>query len=172
MTDAPAGLAPKHAAFAIAALATAALDRIAKACVVHAIEPGSSVDVVRGFFSITHVRNPGAAFGFLASSSPELRGMLFATAAAAALLVILVHLRAVARGERREPVALGLVAGGAVGNAIDRLFRGAVVDLFHFHWGDFSWYVFNLADAAIVAGVAGLLYDSFLGGHNRAQNPG
>jgi signal peptidase II len=64
-------------------------------------------------------------------------------------------------------VALGLIIGGAVGNAIDRLAYGAVVDfaLFHVQFGEktYNWYVFNLADAAIVAGVAALLYDSFLG---------
>jgi signal peptidase II len=64
-------------------------------------------------------------------------------------------------------VALGLIIGGAIGNAIDRLAYGAVVDfaLFHVQIGEkiFNWYVFNLADVAIVAGVAALLYDSFLG---------
>ncbi len=65
-------------------------------------------------------------------------------------------------------IALGLVIGGAVGNGIDRLAFGAVVDFVHFHVGDFSWYVFNLADVWIVAGVAGLLYDSFRIGPNSA----
>ncbi len=64
-------------------------------------------------------------------------------------------------------IALGLIIGGAIGNAIDRLAYGAVVDfaLFHLQIGGntYNWYVFNLADAAIVAGVMGLLYDSFVG---------
>lgn len=57
-------------------------------------------------------------------------------------------------------LALGLVAGGAIGNAIDRAVYGAVFDFVHLHWGRWSWYVFNLADAAIVAGVIGLILDS------------
>ena len=57
--------------------------------------------------------------------------------------------------------ALGLVIGGALGNALDRLIRGAVADFFQLHWGNWTWYVFNLADVAIVAGVALLLYESF-----------
>jgi signal peptidase II len=57
--------------------------------------------------------------------------------------------------------ALGLLIGGAIGNAIDRAVQGAVVDFVSLHAGSFRWYVFNLADAAIVAGVAGLLYDAF-----------
>lgn len=65
-------------------------------------------------------------------------------------------------------LALALVIGGAVGNGIDRLAFGAVVDFVHFHVGTFSWYVFNLADVWIVAGVAGLLYDSFRNGPNSA----
>ncbi|MHA7774285.1 signal peptidase II [Roseibium sp. M-1] len=65
-------------------------------------------------------------------------------------------------------LALALVIGGAVGNGIDRIVFGAVVDFVHFHVGSFSWYVFNLADVWIVAGVAGLLYDSFRNGPNSA----
>jgi signal peptidase II len=57
--------------------------------------------------------------------------------------------------------AIGLVIGGAMGNALDRITHGAVADFFHLHWGDLSWYIFNPADIAIVAGVALLLYDSF-----------
>ena len=57
--------------------------------------------------------------------------------------------------------AIGLVIGGALANALDRLTRGAVADFFQLHWGDWTWYVFNLADVAIVAGVALLLYESF-----------
>lgn len=65
----------------------------------------------------------------------------------------------------REPsrlgvVALALIIGGALGNAVDRIAYGAVADFVHLHYGDFSWYIFNIADAAIVAGVIGLLYDS------------
>jgi len=68
-------------------------------------------------------------------------------------------------GARRRvlAVSLGLIAGGAIGNAIDRVVWGAVLDFVYFHVGSFSWYVFNVADAAIVAGVAGLLYDSLVG---------
>lgn len=58
--------------------------------------------------------------------------------------------------------SLGLIVGGAVGNVIDRLAYGAVFDFLQLHWGSWSWYVFNVADAAIVAGVVGLLYDSFV----------
>lgn len=65
---------------------------------------------------------------------------------------------------------LGLVVGGAAGNLVDRLIYGAVIDFVALHWSDFEWYIFNIADAAIVAGVAALLYDSAFGSHSRAAN--
>jgi signal peptidase II len=65
-------------------------------------------------------------------------------------------------GGRVLAVSLGLIVGGALGNVIDRLAYGAVFDFIQFHIGTWSWYVFNVADAAIVAGVFGLLYDSFV----------
>ena len=58
-------------------------------------------------------------------------------------------------------LSLALIIGGALGNGLDRAWYGAVVDFVHFHWGSFSWYIFNIADVAIVVGVLGLLYESF-----------
>jgi signal peptidase II len=71
-------------------------------------------------------------------------------------------------GKPVTAAALGLVIGGALANALDRAIHGAVADFFHLHWGDWSWYVFNLADVAIVVGVAGLLYDSLFEGRRAA----
>jgi len=68
-------------------------------------------------------------------------------------------------------LAIGLVAGGALGNGVDRIFRGAVVDFVLLHWGEWRWYVFNLADVAIVAAVALLLYDSWLGKAQSVNTP-
>ena len=63
--------------------------------------------------------------------------------------------------DRWTVLSLALLVGGALGNGLDRAFYGAVVDFVHFHWGSFSWYIFNIADVAIVVGVVGLLYESF-----------
>lgn len=65
-------------------------------------------------------------------------------------------------------VSLALVVGGALGNGLDRAVYGAVVDFVHLHWGSFSWYIFNIADAAIVVGVVGLLYESFRPGAEKS----
>lgn len=64
-------------------------------------------------------------------------------------------------GDRLTVISLALIVGGAIGNGIDRMVYGAVVDFVYLHWGRFSWYIFNIADAAIVVGVLGLLYESF-----------
>jgi signal peptidase II len=66
-------------------------------------------------------------------------------------------------------VSLALIIGGALGNGLDRIVYGAVVDFVHFHVGSFSWYIFNIADAAIVFGVLGLLYESLRPGPDRSK---
>jgi signal peptidase II len=105
--------------------------------------------------------NTGISYGLLQQQSP-LGGIILLLGKALAVVLLWVWL---ARTRTRlAALSLGLIIGGAIGNAVDRLAYGAVADLVHFHVGGFSWYVFNLADAAIVAGVAGLLYDSFFGG--------
>lgn len=86
------------------------------------------------------------------------------------LAVVGLWVWAVRANSRFLACALALVLGGAIGNGIDRLIYGAVVDFVHFHVGDFSWYVFNVADASIVAGVVGLLYDGLRSGPNSAAN--
>lgn len=116
------------------------------------------------FFDIVLTWNRGISYGWFQAETPTAQAVLLAikVAAVTALAVWLwrAHNRIVAIG-------LGLIIGGAFGNGIDNVAYGAVVDFafFHLEWGDFrfNWYVFNLADAAIVAGVLCLLYDSVLG---------
>jgi signal peptidase II len=112
--------------------------------------------------------NPGVSFSLLRQNAALGRWLLFAFAAAAVVMLSVWLWRA---GSLLTALALGLIIGGAIGNAIDRLAYGAVVDFVFFHitfpsW-EFRWYVFNLADAAIVAGVIGLLYETLVG--ERAQ---
>ena len=90
----------------------------------------------------------------------------FALAASLALAVWLAS-----HTSRLAAVAIGLIIGGAIGNAIDRVVYGAVADFFSLHAFGLEWYVFNIADTAIVAGVVGLLYDSLFGGHKKVGNP-
>jgi signal peptidase II len=119
---------------------------------------------VTPFFDLVLAWNIGISFGWFQNDSPAAQIALMAIKAVAviALGVWLARSRTV-----MAAVALGMIIGGAIGNAIDRFVYGAVVDfaLFHVQIGEktFNWYVFNLADVAIVAGVVALLYDSFMG---------
>jgi signal peptidase II len=119
---------------------------------------------VTPFFDLVLAWNVGISFGWLQSDNQLVQIALMAIKAVAvvALAIWMARSRTLI-----ATVALGLIIGGAIGNGIDRFAYGAVVDfaLFHIQIGGkaFNWYVFNLADVAIVAGVAALLYDSFLG---------
>ncbi len=118
------------------------------------------------FFDFVLTRNTGISYGLFQTESPVGQWVLLGLKAAAVLLLCLWLARA---RDRLTALSLGLIIGGAIGNAIDRLAYGWVADFVFFHvatatWR-FNWYVFNLADVAIVAGVAGLLYDSLVGEH-------
>jgi signal peptidase II len=119
---------------------------------------------VTPFFDLVLAWNIGISFGWLQSDN-QLAQLALMAVKAVAVVVLAIWM---ARSRTLiATVALGLIIGGAIGNAIDRFAYGAVVDfaLFHIQIGgkSFNWYVFNVADVAIVAGVAALLYDSFLG---------
>ncbi len=118
------------------------------------------------FFDFVLTRNTGISYGLFQTEGPVGQWVLLGLKAAAVLLLCLWLARA---RDRLTALSLGLIIGGAIGNAIDRLAYGWVADFVFFHvatatWR-FNWYVFNLADVAIVAGVAGLLYDSLVGEH-------
>lgn len=117
------------------------------------------------FFNLVMAWNEGVSYGLF---STHQQGVLVAVA-----LIISLGLWLWANGNASllAAVALALIIGGALSNALDRLIYGAVADFFHFHVGSFSWYVFNLADVAIVAGVAVLVYDSVFGKANVAKPP-
>lgn len=129
---------------------------------VYGIEAKAPVRIT-SFFDLVMVWNRGVSYGLLTTHVQE---WLIVLSLAIALL-----LWVWACGARRAiaAAALGLVIGGALGNATDRLARGAVADFFHFHYQQFSWYVFNVADIAIVAGVALLLYESFVMGERDSR---
>ncbi len=143
---------------AIAALGILILDQASKWWVLEVFDLPAKVSVpVLPMLNLTMVWNRGITFGLLSSDST-----LAATLLAALALGVVVALGLWLRRAERLPVALalGAVSGGAVGNVIDRLRFGAVVDFIHAHAWGWSWYVFNIADAAIVCGVAVLVLDS------------
>lgn len=118
------------------------------------------------FFDLVYVKNLGISYGLGAGVIGQGALAGFALLAALGLMVWLV--RGAMNGVMA--VSIGLLIGGAVGNAVDRLHLGGVADFFLLHAYGYSWYVFNIADAAIVAGVVGLLYDSLRSSRNGAAN--
>jgi signal peptidase II len=153
-------MTPKTRIFAAAALLSALADQASKLAVDAKLDFTDRIPVIDGFFYLTHVRNPGAAFGLFADSSPLIRVTLFIGITLVALAMIASFQRRLAPGDRFSALSLGLIMGGAVGNLIDRVFRGEVVDFLHFRlWGGYQWPDFNLADSFIVVGVAFLVIE-------------
>jgi signal peptidase II len=148
------------------AAAAAAADQIHKAWMIGLFESkGVSKFTLAPFFDVVMIPNTGISFGLLkqVSEAGQWALVAFSLCAVIALVYWLARLQT-----RFAAISVGLIAGGALGNAIDRIRFGAVSDFFDFHIGWFHWYVFNLADVAIVAGVAGLLYDSLISSHKSA----
>lgn len=122
------------------------------------------IAVIEGFFYLTHVRNPGAAFGLFTTGPPEFRKLFFVAVSLVAIVLIVSFYRRLAPGDRLSALALGLVLGGAIGNLIDRIRLGEVIDFLHFRlWRGYSWPDFNLADSFIVVGVGFLMLELLVG---------
>ena len=148
-----------------AAVITAVLDQALKIWLLFVFELGRKGHVAIGpFVDLVLTWNTGISYGWFQQDGPLGQGALLALKVIAVALLWIWLARA---GTRLSATSLGLIIGGAIGNGIDRLAYGAVADFVLLHvqtasWS-FHWYVFNLADVAIVAGVAGLLYESLLG---------
>lgn len=119
------------------------MDQFSKVLIRRLFSPGQSISIL-GFFKITHVKNPGAAFGLLPNHQ-----LIFSITTFVVVVLIFFYYRRLKPSERAVKFALGLELGGAVGNLVDRLFFGQVTDFLDFR----IWPVFNLADIAIVAGL-------------------
>ncbi|CUA94756.1 lipoprotein signal peptidase [Pannonibacter indicus] len=121
------------------------------------------------FLELVTVWNRGISYGLLQQETDLGR---WALAIFTVLAAIALWVWAVRSNSKFSGVSLALIIGGALGNGVDRFAYGAVYDFLHIHFGSFSWYVFNIADAAIVAGVAALLYDGWRGSPNKASKGG
>ena len=157
----------------IAGIVTLVLDQASKLWLLFVFDIAHRGAVkVTPFFDLVLAWNVGISFGWFQNDGFLAQAVL-TTIKAVAVVVLAIWM---ARSRTLlATLALGLIIGGAIGNAIDRVAYGAVVDfaLFHVQIGGntYNWYVFNLADVAIVAGVAGLLYDSVLGAPPAAKAP-
>lgn len=145
---------------AVVALLTLALDQASKLWLLFGYDlPLREPIAVTPFLDLLVVWNRGVSYGLFQQYSELGRWLLVAVQVLAAIGLAVWMVRA---SSRLLALSLALIAGGAIGNAVDRIAYGAVFDFVHVHAGAWSWYVFNVADAAIVAGVIGLLYDSLV----------
>ncbi len=148
--------------FYLIALAVILLDQVTKHLIVRTLRLGQGIPVIPGFFDIVYVLNPGAAFGFLATLSEQVRNPFFILISAAAVILIVVYRARYLRSHRLASFALALILGGAIGNLIDRLRYGVVVDFLDVHVAQYHWPAFNVADSAISIGVSLMILDMLL----------
>lgn len=161
-----AGTVPATGTWLALALLLVLADQLTKYLAVNLISPASPVPLLP-FLSLVLTYNTGAAFSFLADGSGWQRWFFVAIAVAASILLVWMLNK-----HRRDVIlciGLTLILGGAVGNLIDRLVTGAVVDFVLLYWRQYHWPAFNLADSCITVGAAILIWDGFVRAPRRAQ---
>ncbi len=147
----------------VTALAVAVLDQLSKALIVaHFAGSAFGGEKLTPFFNLVFTLNRGISFGLFnaAPGAAGLNAFLFSLAAAVIVAGLVYWLKRVS--SPMLAIAIGLIVGGAVGNVIDRIRYGAVVDFLDFHLGGYHWPAFNVADSAICIGVAAMLFESLL----------
>ena len=136
-------------------------DQITKAVIQKTVPLYHSITVIPGFFSITHIHNPGGAFGFMANKSPGLRNLLFLLISSLAVCLIFYFYKKTPQKYSLLSACFALILGGALGNLIDRIRFGKVVDFLDFYIGSYHWPAFNVADSAISLGALVLVVEIF-----------
>ena len=144
------------------AAAVVLVDQLTKLWIMATFALHEQLNIIPGFFNLIHVTNTGAAFGFLAGSKSMLRQVFFVGVALMALVIMVFVYGHLKKQGKLFVYALGLIAGGAVGNLIDRLRFGSVIDFLDFYIGSYHWPAFNAADSAITIGVGLFLLGTLL----------
>lgn len=147
-----------------------ALDQLTKWLVRVRVPLHDSVQVIPNLLDITHVRNTGAAFGFLNGVDFPGKTLLIAVVAIVALIGVALYSGTLSNQQLLPRLGMALIIGGAAGNLIDRIIIGSVVDFVDAYWGTFHFWAFNVADSAITVGVAFMILD-MIGTGSHASNP-
>ncbi|MSN25918.1 MAG: signal peptidase II [Geobacter sp.] len=150
----------RYTIFAAISVIGIIVDQITKFYIDRSMQLFDSIPIVDNFFNLTYVRNKGAAFSFLSNASWRLP--FFITVSAVAALVILIAFHRLRDDQRLAHISLAMIFSGAVGNLIDRLRLGEVIDFLDAHWHQMHWPAFNVADSLICVGVFLLAADMFL----------
>ncbi|PIE66057.1 MAG: signal peptidase II [Desulfobacterales bacterium] len=148
--------------FSVVAGLVVFLDQITKLLVVHNFSLYESREIIPGFFNLTFLTNNGAAFSILAGQPALWRQTFFISATIVALIIIVIAHRSYSRESSWYGIGLSLIAGGAIGNLIDRIRLTHVIDFVDVYVGSYHWPAFNIADSAITVGVVGFMVTSIL----------
>jgi len=148
--------------FYLIALAVVLTDQATKWLVLRYFRLGQSLTILPGFFDLTFVLNPGAAFSLLSTLPEGIRNPFFVLISISAAVLIVIYRARYLRHHRLASTSLALILGGAIGNLIDRVRYGVVVDFLDAHIYQYHWPVFNVADSAISVGVTLLLLEMLL----------
>jgi signal peptidase II len=158
---------PRIAAALLLSAGVVAADQIAKAWISARLSPGESIPLIEGLFQIRRIANQGGLFGILRDLPEVWRTVVFSGVPLVASAGLLLFLARAPASERALRAGLALILGGALGNLIDRLRLGHVVDFLDVYWRTHHWPAFNLADSAICVGVGLILLDAFRGRSRR-----
>lgn len=153
----------KYRLLAVIAGAVVLADQATKAWIESVMDLHESIPVVSNLFNLTLIRNLGAAFGFLSETGGSLRTVFFIAVSFIAIAVLAYLYRQAPPDSLVLRSALSMVTGGAIGNLVDRLRYGEVVDFLDFYIGSHHWPAFNVADSCISVGITLLLLQTFLG---------
>jgi signal peptidase II len=134
------------------------VDQITKILILKKLPLYHSITIIPGLFNITHIHNPGGAFGFMAHQDSSLRNFIFILLASVAVCIIFYFYKNTNRTHPFLASGFALILGGAVGNLIDRIRVGKVVDFLDFYILSYHWPAFNVADSAITVGVTIFLF--------------
>jgi signal peptidase II len=159
-----------HIIHFLIALIVVLLDRWTKRLVAARIAMYTHIQIIPGFFRITHTENTGAAFSLFADSPSHWKTAALITFSVVAMIVVSILLWRQSRAMTLTGIALSLILGGAVGNLWDRVASGRVVDFLLFYVKQYQWPVFNLADSAIVVGASLLVLEIVFGSPRHAAN--
>ena len=143
----------KYTKLAVIAGIVVILDQITKILILKNLPLYHSITIIPGFFNITHIHNPGGAFGFMAHQDSSLRKFLFLFLSSFAVCFIFYFYKNTHKTQPFLASGFALIFGGAIGNLIDRIRFGKVVDFLDFYVRNYHWPAFNIADSAITVGI-------------------
>jgi len=146
-----------------------ALDQFTKFLILHSLQVNESVPLLSNVLYLTYDQNSGVGFGLLSNLGSVIRIPFFITVTLASTFFIYTYQRLIPHEKQMTRIALGLIWGGALGNLTDRLLYGQVVDFIDVRYNDYPWYVFNVADVCVTAGVLFLLFEFISWNRKKAE---